>query len=122
MFSGKFHRKISTIDPYELIPVPLFPHAETQTGNIELHVPKFRNMKFGKLFLSKKAKPYFSVELDPQGAKFYIHFNGENPVRSILQLVHSDGKEPVEQADERCFHYIEQLFKLNYITFKQLQI
>jgi hypothetical protein len=121
VFSGKLHRKISSVDPYELIPVPLFPHAENQSGIIQLHIPKFKNEKFGNLFLSKKAKPHFVVELDAHGSRFYRHFNGDHTIRNILQLVASDGKEPLEQADERCFTYIEQLLKHQYITFKQLQ-
>ncbi len=121
MFTGKLKRKLATVDPYQLIPAPLFQHRVNDSENVEIHVPKFKNEAFGKLFLSKKSKPYHVIELDETGSRVYSRFNGERNIKEILELVRTDGKEPIEQLEERCFSFIQQLFNQKYITFKQLQ-
>jgi hypothetical protein len=121
MLSGRAKRILSSIDPYMLIPVPLYPHEMNESGNIELHVPKFKNQTFGKLFLRKKSLPYFVTELDPLGTRVYLHLNGSNTVKELISLVRSDGKEAIEQLEERTITFIQQLFNYKYITFKQLQ-
>jgi len=120
VFSNSSKRLLSTTEPYDLIPVPLFPHEENKEGYIMLQIPKFKNRRFGNLFLSKKANPYFIVDLDSHGTRVYRHINGENSIGKILELIQGDGKETIEQLETRSFNFIQQLFNYKYITFKQL--
>jgi len=121
MFSGKFRRKLASVDPFQLIPVALFPHEINENGLIALNIPKFKNETFGKLFLSRKAKPYFVIDLDDHGSRMFKHINGENSISQVFEKVRNDGKEPIEQLEERGFIFIQHLFNHKYITFKQLQ-
>ncbi len=121
MSKSRTKRILSGTDPFELIPVTLYPYETLETGNIALHVPKFKNEKFGKLFLLGKAKPYHIIELDILGTRVYRHINGTNNLFVIFQLVSEDGHEPIEQLKERGLEFIQQLFNHKYITFKQLQ-
>jgi hypothetical protein len=121
MLSGRAKRKLSETDPYMLVPVPLFHHEMNDSGNIELHIPKFKNQTFGKLFLRKKSLPCFVTELDPLGTRVYKHLNGVNTVKEIISHVRTDGKETIEQLEERTITFLQQLFNYKYITFKQLQ-
>jgi hypothetical protein len=120
VFSASAKRLLSSTEPSELIPVPLFPHEENNEGKIVLHIPKFKNQRLGRFFLSKKTHPYFPVDLDSYGSRVYRHLNGENTIEQILQLIQNDGKEPIEQLETRSYNFIQQLFNFKYITFKQL--
>jgi len=121
MFGNKEKKIFKTTDPGQLVPVSLFPHTISEKGIIQLQIPKFKNKTFGKLFLSKKAKPYFIVELEEPGTRVYKCINGTHTISDIIQMVKSDGKEPLEQPEERIFLYLKQLYEIKYITFKQLQ-
>jgi hypothetical protein len=121
MFGNKEKRILKTTDPAQLVPVSIFPHTMSEKGIIQLQIPKFKNETFGKLFLSKKSKPYFIIELEEPGTRVYSFINGVHTISEIINKVKSDGKEPLDQPEERIFLFIKQLFNHKYITFKQLQ-
>lgn len=120
MFSVSKKRILSQVQSTDLVPVSLYPHQINDSGNVELQISRFKSEWFGKLVLSKKDRPYFIIELDPLGSRVYTYINGSNSIGDILQLVRSDGKDPIDQLEERGFKFIQQLFNHKYITFKQL--
>ena len=121
MFGNRAKKILRNTDSATLVPVTLFPHIVNEKDIVELHIPKFKNERFGKIFLSKKSKPHFIIELEEPGSRVYQFIDGSKTISEIIQSVQSDGKEPLDQADERIYMFIKQLFNHKYITFKQLQ-
>ena len=90
-------------------------HKDKQ-GIVHISVPKF-NSKLGKSFCKIIRKDdKFTADLDALGSKVWENIDGKKNVKKILEIIKKEFPDEIN-IDQRLFLFIQQLEKMNYISF-----
>jgi hypothetical protein len=116
-----FRKKIdTTINYLELIPLRNHNHVVEDTGLISVLVPKF-DIKWLDKIMSKIIKSrFFKAKLDEFGTETWLEIDGNKSVLIISEHLQQKFGEKINPVDERLTKFLSELYKYNFITFKEL--
>lgn len=116
-----FRKKIDTsINYLELTPVRNYDHVVEDTGLISVLVPKF-DIKWLDKIMSKIIKSrFFKAKLDEFGTATWLEMDGTKSVQSVSEHLQKKFGEKINPIDERLTKFLSELYKYNFITFKEL--
>lgn len=104
----------------ELTPQRIYEHEIEPSGKVSVLVPKFRN-KFLVIVLMKRLKsPYIKAKLDEFGSLTWIEMDGSKKVCDISKILTNKFGDKVQPVNERLTKFLTQLYKYNFITFKEI--
>ncbi|MCU0333075.1 MAG: PqqD family protein [Ignavibacteriaceae bacterium] len=116
-----FRKKIdTTINYLELTPVRNYDHVVEDTGLISVLVPKF-DIKWLDKIMSKIIKSrFFKAKLDEFGTETWLEMDGTKSVQSISEHLQKKFGDKINPVEERLTKFLSELYKYNFITFKEL--
>lgn len=116
-----FRKKIDTsINYLELTPVRNYDHVVEDTGLISVLVPKF-DIKWLDKIMSKIIKSrFFKAKLDEFGTATWLEMDGTKSVQSVSEHLQKKFGDKINPVDERLTKFLSELYKYNFITFKEL--
>jgi translation elongation factor EF-G len=116
-----FRKKIDkTINYLELTPLRNYDHVVEDTGLISVLVPKF-DIKWLDKIMSKIIKSrFFKAKLDEFGTQTWLEMDGTKSVQTVSEHLQKKFGEKINPVDERLTKFLSELYKYNFITFKEL--
>ena len=116
-----FRKKIDTsINYLELTPVRNYDHVIEETGLVSVFVPKF-DIKWIDTIMSRIVKSrFFKAKLDEFGTATWLEMDGNKSVQLISSHLSQKFGEKITPVDERLTKFLTELYKYNFITFKEL--
>ncbi|MCU0413769.1 MAG: PqqD family protein [Ignavibacteriaceae bacterium] len=116
-----FRKKIdTTINYLELTPVRNYDHVVEDTGLISVLVPKF-DIKWLDKIMSKIIKSrFFKAKLDEFGTETWLEMDGTKSVQSVSEHLQKKFGDKINPVEERLTKFLSELYKYNFITFKEL--
>jgi Coenzyme PQQ synthesis protein D (PqqD) len=116
-----FRKKIDTsINYLELTPVRNYDHVIEENGLVSVFVPKF-DIKWLDNIMSKIIKSrFFKAKLDEFGTATWLEMDGNKSVQLISEHLSKKFGEKINPVDERLTKFLSELYKYNFITFKEL--
>jgi Coenzyme PQQ synthesis protein D (PqqD) len=119
-----FFRKKSNpdINFLELTPVRNYEHEVEKNGLISVFVPKF-DIKWLDKIMSRIIKSrFFKAKLDEFGTETWLEIDGVKSVQMISNQLSKKFGEKINPVDERLTKFLSELYKYNFITFKELNM
>ena len=118
-----FRKKIdTTINYLELTPVRNYDHVVEDTGLISVLVPKF-DIKWLDKIMSKIIKSrFFKAKLDEFGTETWLEMDGTKSVQSVSEHLQKKFGDKINPVEERLTKFLSELYKYNFITFKELNM
>jgi Coenzyme PQQ synthesis protein D (PqqD) len=119
-----FFRKKSNpdINYLELTPVRNYEHEVEKNGLISVFVPKF-DIKWLDKIMSRIIKSrFFKAKLDEFGTETWLEIDGVKSVQMISNQLSKKFGEKINPVDERLTKFLSELYKYNFITFKELNM
>jgi Coenzyme PQQ synthesis protein D (PqqD) len=119
-----FFRKKSNpdINYLELTPVRNYEYEVENNGLISVFVPKF-DIKWLDRILSGIIKSrFFKAKLDEFGTETWLEIDGVKSVQMISNQLSKKFGEKINPVDERLTKFLSELYKYNFITFKELNM
>lgn len=116
-----FRKKLdTTINYLELTPLRNYDHVVEDTGLISVLVPKF-DIKWLDKIMSKIIKSrFFKAKLDEFGTETWLEMDGTKSVQTVSEHLQKKFGEKINPVDERLTKFLSELYKYNFITFKEL--
>ena len=116
-----FRKKVdTTINYLELTPVRNYDHVVEDTGLISVLVPKF-DIKWLDKLMSKIIKSrFFKAKLDEFGTETWLEMDGTKSVQSVSEHLQKKFGDKINPVEERLTKFLSELYKYNFITFKEL--
>jgi len=116
-----FRKKIDTsINYLELTPVRNYDHVIEENGLVSVFVPKF-DIKWIDTIMSRIVKSrFFKAKLDEFGTATWLEMDGNKSVQLISSHLSQKFGEKINPVDERLTKFLTELYKYNFITFKEL--
>jgi len=116
-----FRKKIDTsINYLELTPVRNYDHVIEENGLVSVFVPKF-DIKWIDTIMSRIVKSrFFKAKLDEFGTATWLEMDGYKSVQLISSHLSQKFGEKINPVDERLTKFLTELYKYNFITFKEL--
>jgi hypothetical protein len=116
-----FRKKIDTsINYLELTPVRNYDHVIEENGLVSVFVPKF-DIKWIDTMMSRIIKSrFFKAKLDEFGTATWLEMDGYKSVQLISSHLSQKFGEKINPVDERLTKFLTELYKYNFITFKEL--
>jgi len=116
-----FRKKIDTsINYLELTPVRNYDHVVEDTGLISVLVPKFDIKWLDKIMSKIIRSRFFKAKLDEFGTATWLEMDGTKSVQSVSEHLQKKFGEKINPVDERLTKFLSELYKYNFITFKEL--
>ena len=116
-----FRKKIdTTINYLELTPVRNYDHVVEDTGLISVLVPKF-DIKWIDKIMSKIIKSrFFKAKLDEFGTETWLEMDGTKSVQTVSEHLQKKFGDKINPVNERLTKFLSELYKNNFITFKEI--
>ena len=116
-----FRKKIdTTINYLELTPVRNYDHVVEDSGLISVLVPKF-DIKWIDKIMSKIIKSrFFKAKLDEFGTETWLEMDGTKSVQTVSEHLQKKFGDKINPVNERLTKFLSELYKYNFITFKEL--
>jgi len=116
-----FRKKIDTsINYLELTPVRNYEHVVEDSGLISVLVPKFDINWLDKIMSKIIKSRFFKAKLDEFGTATWLEMDGTKSVQSVSEHLQKKFGEKINPVDERLTKFLSELYKYNFITFKEL--
>jgi hypothetical protein len=113
-------KNASSINYLELTPKRAYDHEIESSGKVSVLVPKFKNKIMVDLLMRRLKSPFIKAKLDEFGSLTWIEMDGTKKVNEISESLTSKFGEKVQPVDERLTKFLTQLYKYNFITFKEI--
>ena len=111
----------SSINYLELTPKRIYEHEIEPSGKVSVLVPKFRNKFLVSVFMKRLKSPYIKAKLDEFGSLTWIEMDGSKKVIDISKILTDKFGDKVQPVNERLTKFLTQLYKYNFITFKEIK-
>jgi len=114
---SKAEKRKPTIDEFlSFIPVRAgYEWKVDNEGLVHITVPKFHS-SLGKRFCKLiRRKDSFTADMDRLGSIVWLHCDGRNSVKDILDELKKEYDE--QDLDQRLFLFLQQMRNLNYLQF-----
>lgn len=118
MISTKDKKELKDKNLMELIPVRRYEHNKKEDGLVDVLVPRFTDKFFSKYLLPRMKNKYIRANLDAVGSLAWELMDGETDVFHISEALKSNFGDEFQQHHERTAQFISQLFRNNFIIFK----
>ena len=117
-----FFRKKSNpdINFLELTPVRNYEHEIENNGLISVFVPKFDIIWLDRILSRIIKSRFFKAKLDEFGTETWLEIDGVKSVQMISNQLSKKFGEKINPVDERLTKFLSELYKYNFITFKEL--
>ena len=116
-----FRKKIDTsINYLELTPVRNYEHVVEDTGLISVLVPKFDIKWLDKIMSNIIKSRFFKAKLDEFGTATWLEMDGTKSVQTVSEHLQKKFGEKINPVEERLTKFLSELYKYNFITFKEL--
>lgn len=110
----------SSINYLELTPKRSYDHEVDVSGKISVLVPKFKNKLLVDFLAPRLKSPYIKAKLDDFGSLTWTEMDGNKKVIEISESLTNKFGEKVQPVNERLTKFLTQLYKYNFITFKEI--
>jgi len=118
-----FRKKIdTTINYLELTPVRNYDHVIEDSGLISVLVPKFDIKWLDKIMSNIIKSRFFKAKLDEFGTETWLEMDGNKSVHLISEHLSRKFGEKINPVDERLTKFLSELYKYNFITFKEINL
>jgi len=118
-----FRKKIdTTINYLELTPVRNYDHVIEDSGLISVLVPKFDIKWLDKIMSNIIKSRFFKAKLDEFGTETWLEMDGNKSVHLISEHLSQKFGEKINPVDERLTKFLSELYKYNFITFKEINL
>ena len=118
-----FRKKIdTTINYLELTPVRNYDHVIEDSGLISVLVPKFDIKLLDKIMSNIIKSRFFKAKLDEFGTETWLEMDGNKSVHLISEHLSQKFGEKINPVDERLTKFLSELYKYNFITFKEINL
>ena len=118
-----FRKKIdTTINYLELTPVRNYDHVIEDSGLISVLVPKFDIKWLDKIMSNIIKSRFFKAKLDEFGTETWLEMDGNKSVQLISTHLSQKFGEKINPVDERLTKFLSELYKYNFITFKEINL
>ncbi len=119
-----FFRKKSNpeINFLELTPVRNYEHEIENNGLISVFVPKFDIIWLDRILSRIIKSRFFKAKLDEFGTETWLEIDGVKSVQMISNQLSKKFGEKINPVDERLTKFLSELYKYNFITFKELNM
>ena len=118
-----FRKKIdTTINYLELTPVRNYDHVIEDSGLISVLVPKFDIKWLDKIMSNIIKSRFFKAKLDEFGTETWLEMDGNKSVHLISEHLSQKFGEKINPVDERLTKFLSELYKYNFITFKEINM
>jgi len=118
-----FRKKIdTTINYLELTPVRNYDHVIEDSGLISVLVPKFDIKWLDKIMSNIIKSRFFKAKLDEFGTETWLEMDGNKSVHLISEHLAQKFGEKINPVDERLTKFLSELYKYNFITFKEINL
>ena len=117
MKTNNLHKIPDQANLLDLIPIGAVGHRISESGKVDLLIPKFKNEKFARWFIPKWKSLHVTMHLDEQGSKVFLAMNGEKNIQQISEELE---KEIGDDTFIRIGKFVSHLYRNGCITFKQL--
>ena len=116
-----FRKKIdASINYLELTPIRNYDYVIEESGLVSVFVPKF-DIKWIDTMMSRIIKSrFFKAKLDEFGTATWLEMDGNKSVQLIASHLSQKFGEKINPVDERLTKFLTELYKYNFITFKEL--
>ena len=116
-----FRKKIdTTINYLELTPVRNYEHEIENNGLISVFVPKFDIIWLDRILSRIIKSRFFKAKLDEFGTETWLEIDGVKSVQMISNQLSKKFGEKINPVDERLTKFLSELYRYNFITFKEL--
>lgn len=105
----------------ELTPVKLHPEEVDDQNIVTVLAPKFKNKYAVKYILPKMKDKYFKIKFDKLGSFVWLHLDGQNKIRDVINTSIKEFGEEIHPADERINKFLLQLFNNKLISFSEVK-
>ncbi len=105
----------------EMTPVSFLNYNKQANGNLELLIPKFKNLFFQQYLIPKNRSKHIRIKLDKFGSAVYLMIDGKNSVGDICKKIEKEQGEQIKDATIRITKFLTQLYDNRFISFKQLE-
>ena len=110
----------NTINYLALTPVRNYDHVIEESGLISVLVPKF-GIKWMDFVMSKFIKSlFFKAKLDEFGTETWNEIDGNKSVHQISENLLQKFGDKINPVNERLTNFLTQLYKNNFISFKEI--
>lgn len=122
MLKKSFNKKNnSSINYLELTPTRLYEYEIESSGKVSVFVPKFKNKLLVNFLVPKLKSPYIKAKLDDFGSLTWLEMDGNKKVADISQALTNKFGDKVQPVNERLTKFLTQLYKYNFIAFKEIK-
>lgn len=111
----------SSINYLELTPKRIYEHIVEDFGKVSVLVPKFKNKILVNFLMPRLKSPYIKAKLDDFGSLTWLEMDGNKKVSDISQALTNKFGDKVQPVNERLTKFLTQLYKYNFITFKEIK-
>lgn len=110
----------SDINYLGLTPIRNYAHEVESNGLVSVLVPKF-DIKFLDRVISKFIRSrFFKAKLDEFGTEAWLEMDGLKSVQIISEHLYQKFGDKINPVNERLTKFLSELYKYNFITFKEL--
>jgi hypothetical protein len=110
----------SSINYLGLTPIRNYDHMIEDNGFVSVFVPKF-DIKWLDKIMSKIIKSrFFKAKLDEFGSETWLEMDGNSSVQLISERLIKKFGDKINPVEERLTKFLSELYKYNFITFKEL--
>lgn len=115
-----FEKKNPHINYLELTPIRNYDHTIESNGLVSVFVPKF-DIKWIDNIMSRFIKSrFFKAKFDEFGTETWLSIDGAKSVNEISSHLIKKFGEKIDPIEERLTKFLSELYKYNFITFKEL--
>lgn len=114
-------KKAREIDFKDLTPVRKYEYEVIEENRINILVPKFTDIIFGRLLQPRIKDKYIKAELDEIGSSVWLLIDGKNNVDIIAENLKSKFGDKVHPVYERLISYLRAMKQNGFIYFLELK-
>lgn len=118
-----FRKKVdSSINFLELTPVRNYGHIIEDNGLVSVLVPKFDIGWLDKIMSKIMKSRFFKAKLDEFGTETWLGIDGSRTVQLISDNLQKKFGDRISPVNERLTKFLSELYKYNFISFKELNM
>jgi hypothetical protein len=112
--------KETKLNYLELTPVRNYDHVLEESGLVSVLVPRFPHKILGQIVNPFIKSQYFKARLDEFGSETWLVIDSSRNVLEIAGHLENKFGVKVQPVTERITKFLSDLYKYNFITFKEL--
>lgn len=116
-----FKKKKEDRNYLEMTPVRIHKHEMRDEKLVDVLVPRFSSKFAAEHLIPRMKNPYIKVLLDEFGSLVWLSIDGEKQVHEIADILEQEFGEKIQPVYNRLTLFLTQLYKSNFIYFKEIE-